>query len=153
ILNFFGTDFDFIYYISKGASLSSAYNAALAGKSFGHLYAEGLSLGLFFHGPFQVADKNFRFILIMGDNAGDPNITHDELLLPRLINRITEKLGSKKVLLLSNNSKLSSEMKNNPNVYIVDFKCGKSALSPIFEMFILHLINLEIAEKKLGILL
>ncbi len=144
ILNFLGKDTNFLYCLSRGASLSSAYNSAHMGKTLAKIVTEGTSLGLFFHGPFQIADKDFRSIFIVGDDLGEGS----DSILARLINSITQELSAGKVVLLSNNIRLNKIMLQNPRVRIIEFNCEEYTLSPIFEMFILHQFFLEVAKYK-----
>lgn len=148
ILEFIGDNFQFLYFISKGASLSTSYDAALSAESYAQIYSEGISLGLFFHGPFQVLSEKTGCFILIGDEIGEESNTE----LARLINLITERLGTDRVVLLNNNPGLSAKMKKNPNVLVIDYHSELPCLSPIFEMFILHFVFLEIANKKALIL-
>ncbi|MBD3352880.1 MAG: hypothetical protein GF364_15460 [Candidatus Lokiarchaeota archaeon] len=144
ILEFLGEDFRFIYFLSRGASLSAAYQAAFAAKSYGRLYAEGLSIGLFFHGPFQIADENFRCIFFIGDDYTEQS----EDILPRLINLTTKKFGSGKTVLINNNKTLAEKVKDNPNVLLIEYEYSNTALSPIYQMFTSMLTFMDIALKR-----
>jgi len=144
IIEFFGIDFKFIYFLSKGASLSIAYQASLAAKTFGHVYANCLSFGLFYHGSFQIADENFRSIFYIGDDFNGNNIE----IIPRLIDITTKKLAKGRILLIGNNEEIIDKVKNNPNVYIIKFKCNIPFLSPIIEYHVSTLIILEFAVRR-----
>ncbi|MHA1820887.1 MAG: hypothetical protein ACTSU2_16910 [Promethearchaeota archaeon] len=146
ILDFIGMNPNFIYFISRGASLSTAYHAALSAKSYTRFFAEGISLGLFFHGPFQIINKDFKCILIIGDQIGDESNS----MLLRLIKLIINKLGMGKIVLLTNNQIILDQLedRNKNLIKIVDFKCQESALSPILESFVLQMVLLKIAKKK-----
>jgi glucosamine 6-phosphate synthetase-like amidotransferase/phosphosugar isomerase protein len=144
IIEFLGDEMQFLYFISKGASLSSAEHGALSVKGYDRVFAEAISLGLFFHGPFQIIDKNFRCILLIGDDLGPEY----EILLTRLINLITKKLGLGKLVFLSNTKKTKISLMEDSQILAVNYECEIAALSPIFEMFIFQMVFLKIAKKR-----
>jgi len=140
-VNFLGQDFDFLYFISKGASLSTAYQAAQTCLSYTKTYAEGISIGLFLHGPFQIVDNKFRCILIIGDET-----SIEETL--ELMNLITKKIGTGKVILINNSRELSSLGRANPNVYVFEHTTKDSYLAPIFEIVVIQYLLLNQAKRK-----
>jgi fructoselysine-6-P-deglycase FrlB-like protein len=148
IYNFFGSDFDFMYLISRDlASQSAAMLSALNAKSFSRFYTEAISLGLFFHGAFQIIDENFNCVMLIGDY----NREEDKTLLPRLVNLISDRIGKGKILLLSNNKIVSAAVKNIPQILNVSFNATIQAFSPIFEVFIMQMAFLKISKER-GIL-
>ncbi|MHA1340112.1 MAG: hypothetical protein ACTSRZ_10750 [Promethearchaeota archaeon] len=144
IMQFFGIDFHFIYFLAKGASLSAAHQAALAAKTYGKIYANSLSIGLFYHGPFQIADDNFRGIFFIGDDFNSSSIE----IIPQLIDITTKKLASGKILLISNNEKISKKVEDNPNVFLIKYQCKIPWLSPIIQFYISTCIFVQFAMKK-----
>jgi glucosamine 6-phosphate synthetase-like amidotransferase/phosphosugar isomerase protein len=142
LLDFFENDIQFLYIVSKGASIGSAYEAAACAKSFARLIAEGISLGLFFHGTFQIADDKFRSVFIINDDLTDD----ENNLVNRLIKQITEKSGL--MLLISNNEDLTNSLTDDSHVLPIKFKCDIPSLTPIFEMYVLHLLLVEVSKKK-----
>jgi glucosamine 6-phosphate synthetase-like amidotransferase/phosphosugar isomerase protein len=145
IIDHLGADLQFLYLISKGTSLSTVYEAAASAKSYASLFAEGIPFGLFFHGPFQIADASFRCVLIIDNNYNE----QINLLIQGLINQITSRLGQ--TLLITTNKKLSialASADDKKSVYSLNFECDIPALTPIFEMFVLHQIFLEISRIR-----
>ena len=149
ILDFFENNIQFLYLVSKGASIGSAYEAAACAKSFARIIAEGISLGLFFHGTFQIADDKFRSVFIIPSLPinGDRDRTAEENnLVNNLINQITEKSGL--MLLISNNEDLTNSLTDDSHVLPINFKCDIPSLTPIFEMYVLHLLFVEVSKLK-----
>ena len=145
IIDHLGGDLQSLYLISKGTSLSTVYEAAASAKSFASLFAEGISSGLFFHGPFQIADASFRCVLILHEKYNE----QINLLIQERINQITSRLGQ--TLLITTNKKLSAviaSVDDKKSVYSLNFDCEIPALTPIFEMFVLHQIFLEISKIR-----
>ncbi|MHA1820888.1 MAG: SIS domain-containing protein [Promethearchaeota archaeon] len=139
--NFLGEDYKFLYFISKGASLSTVYQSAQNCKAYARTFGEGISIGLFLHGPFQIVDKDFRCIIIIGDESSlDYTI--------ELINLITKRLGEGKVVLINNSRKLSSLGRANSNVFVFEHTTKNSYLAPIFEIMVVNYIILERAKNK-----
>ena len=142
LLDFFENNIQFLYLVSKGASIGSAYEAAACAKSFTRIIAEGMSLGLFFHGTFQIADDKFRSVFIISNDL----TSEENNLVNNLINQITEKSGL--MLLISNNEDLTNSLTDDSHVLPIKFKCDIPSLTPIFEMYVLHLLLLEVAKIK-----
>ncbi len=141
INDFLGVDYNHLYFISKGASLSTAYQGALNSKSYVRLFGQGFNIGLFLHGPFQLVDDSFRCILVVGDNSS----IEDTL---RLIDMITKKLGSGKVVLINNSRELSSLGRANPNVWVFEHTTTNSFLAPIFEILLVQFLLLDQALRR-----
>jgi glucosamine 6-phosphate synthetase-like amidotransferase/phosphosugar isomerase protein len=145
IVEYLGGDLQYLYLISKGTSLSTVYEAAASAKSYASLFAEGIDFGLFFHGPFQIADATFRCVLII-DEIYSEQINS---LIEGLVNQITSRLGQ--TLLITTSKKLSAliaSVDDKKRVYSLNFDCEIPALTPIFEMFVLHQIFLEISKIR-----
>ena len=139
--DFLGTDYKFLYFISKGASLSTAYQAALISKTNIRIFAEGINIGLFLHGPFQIVDENFRCILIIGDETN-----FDDTV--RLIKLVSSQLGSGKVILINNSRQLSSLGRANENVWVFEHTTTNTYLAPIFEIIVLQFLVLDQALRR-----
>jgi glucosamine 6-phosphate synthetase-like amidotransferase/phosphosugar isomerase protein len=144
IMEFLGYDFKFLYFISNGASMSAAYHGALSAKSYCRFFAEAISRGIFFHGPFQIIDETFRCIVFAGDDLDDDA----SILLSRLMRLISDKLGMGKVVLFTNNIKLYGGLSGNPQIKIVNFHSPHPAFSPIYVLFMSQFLLLEIAKKR-----
>ncbi len=142
VFDFLGYDFKFLYFISKGASKSSAYNSALLANSLYKLSAEGILLGHFFLGPFKVINNFIRCILLVNEDLGDGS----KKLLHHQIKLITDQLGV--LVLISNNTNLITELKYNSRVLSIPYKCELPALTPIFESFIIQILLLEFSKTK-----
>lgn len=148
ILEFLEYRLEFLYFISHDpASLACAKNSALRSKTYHGQFAEGISLGLFFHGPFQIFERNQSqkqgAIMLVG-NRHLAKETEQPLLI-RLVTLIRERAG--RVIILSNNPALKEWFSQDPEILIIDFQAGVEELSPIFENFILALVFLQIAKR------
>ena len=141
INDFLGVDYNRLYFISKGSSLSTAYQGALNSKSYARIFGQGFNIGLFLHGPFQLVDDSFRCILIISDNTS----IEDTL---RLIDMITKKLGSGKVVCINNSRELSSLGRANPNVWVFEHTTTNSYLAPIFEILVVQFLLLDQALRR-----
>ena len=144
ITDFLGENFNYLYFISTGASLSTAQQAALNCNAFARTYGEAISLGLFLHGPFQIIDESFRCVLTIGDET-----SLDDVL--KLINLITERLGSGKVILINNSRRLSSLGRGNEHVFVFEHATENTYLAPLFEIIVLQYLFLQRA-KQLGVI-
>lgn len=142
IVEFLGTDFEFLYCLSRGPSMAAAYSAALGAQSFGRFFAEATTIGLFFHGPFQIANEAFRCVIFIGEKGDEKNSN----VLHRLISQITTKTDGGRVILISNSELLTKMLKENPSVKSINFSCNIPELSPIVEMYIFTAVFLEIAK-------
>jgi glucosamine 6-phosphate synthetase-like amidotransferase/phosphosugar isomerase protein len=140
--DFLGEDYRFLYFISKGSSLASAYHGSLTCKAYARTYGEGISIGLFMHGPFQIVDDRFHAVVIIGDETS----VEDTL---QLLDVITKKLGSGKVILINNSRELSSRGRANPNIFVFEHTTKNTYLAPIFEYIVLQYLLLHKA-KGLG---
>ncbi|UYP46210.1 Glutamine--fructose-6-phosphate aminotransferase [isomerizing] [Candidatus Lokiarchaeum ossiferum] len=144
LTEFLGTDYNFLYFISKGASLSTAYRGAFSVKSYARIYGEGTNIGLFLHGPYQIVQSNpedFRCVLIIGDESN----LEDTL---RLIEMVSKKLGSGKVMLINNSRELSSLGRSNENVWVFEHTTKNPSLAPIFETIVLQYLLLDQALRR-----
>ncbi|MHA1521975.1 MAG: SIS domain-containing protein [Promethearchaeota archaeon] len=139
-------NFDYLYLIARDpASMGAASFGALHAKTFTQSLTEGIYISDFFHGPFQILEKKIRhreirIILLVGEK------TTNEATIYRLVKLINERAG--KVLILSNNVAISEKYRDNPMVLIAEFDVEIPAMAPIFEIFILQLVLLKIAQKK-----
>ena len=138
---FLGTDYDYLYFIAKGASLATAYLAGMNSKSYARIFGQGTNIGLFLHGPFQIVNDSFRCILIISDESSP-----DDTL--RLIDVITNKLGKGRVVFINNSRQLSSLGRANPNVWIFEHTTKNSSLAPIFEILVIQYLLLDQALRR-----
>lgn len=145
LVKFLGDDFSFLYFISKGASLSTAFQAAQSCTAYTRTFAEGISMGLFLHGPFQIVDDTFRCVLIVGDDSSVESTLE-------LMDLITKKIGKGKVILINNSRKLSSMGRANENIYVFEHTITNPYLAPMFEIIVIQYLLLEQAKKR-GVIL
>ena len=142
VMDFIGDNYSFFYFISREpASYATAAVSALSTMSFTRILSESISLGLFFHGPFQVLSDDYICFILIGDQLNKESKT----LLERLTNQISKKLKSGRVILISNDITCCT---NNEHIYTIQYECNINALSPIFEFNILQYIFLNIAKKR-----
>ncbi|MCF2139132.1 MAG: hypothetical protein K9W44_03670 [Candidatus Lokiarchaeota archaeon] len=139
--DFLGVDYNFLYFISKGTSLSVAYQGALNSKAYLRLFGEGISIGLFLHGPFQIIDNSFRCILLVSDETSIEDTVN-------LINIASKKLGSGRIILINNSRALSSLGRANRNVWVFEHTTQNPFLAPIFEMVVLNYLFLDQALRR-----
>lgn len=144
VLGFLGKDLKFLHFLARGVSLSTAYHFALESKTYSRIYAAGMSMGLFFHGPFQIAEENFRCVFYIGDNQDIAN----ENIINKLLQIILTKYNNSRIVLISNNKVFNLKNQNNPNILNIPYSCEQTSLSPIFEMFISMLFLVESAQKR-----
>ncbi len=141
LTDFLGENIDNLFFISKGASLSTAYQASLNFKAYTRTFCVAISTGLFLNGPFQIVDDSFRCILIIGDETSIEETK-------RLINLITKK-GSGKMILINNSRKLSSIGRSNKkNIFVFEHTTENTYLSPIFEIYALFYLIFQIAKNQ-----
>lgn len=141
LIDFIGQDYQFLYFISKGCSMASAYQGALHCKEYTRKFGEGISLGLFMHGPFQIVNDNFRCVLIIGDE-----VSVEETI--NLMELITRKMGSGKVILINNSRNLSSLGRGNSNVFVFEHTTKSPYLAPIFEIIVLQFLLVNMAKIR-----
>lgn len=140
LMNFLGENIDNLFFLSKGASLSSAYQTSLNFKAITQIFCVALSIGSFLHGPIRIVDKNFRCVLIIGDET---NLKETNLL----INKITQEKNGK-IILLNNSRKLSSIGRSNKNIFVFEHTTENMYLAPIFEIIVLQYLIIQIAKNR-----
>jgi glucosamine 6-phosphate synthetase-like amidotransferase/phosphosugar isomerase protein len=141
LTEFIGQDYQFLYFISKGCSMASAHLSALFSKTYNRTFGEGISIGLFLHGPFQIVDDTFRCVLITGDET-----SVEETI--KLMELITKKIGTGKLISINNSRNLSALGRGNPNVFVFEHTTKNTYLAPIFEIIVLQFLILQMAKKK-----
>ncbi|QEE14703.1 hypothetical protein DSAG12_00517 [Promethearchaeum syntrophicum] len=148
LVDFLGQDFKIVYLISRDpVSESSCKLLALNANSFIGSMCEGISLGLFFHGPFQIFERkaiNTKIKCIM-IGAFEPGETEKDTL-PRLVDLILNRAGS--MALISNNTHLIKNFQDEPRISVVNFESNFTPLAPIFQSFILSTALLRISLIK-----
>ena len=148
ITKFLGYDFTFLYLIAKDpVSMSAANLGAISAQGFTHTLTEGISMGLFFHGSYQVLDaesqnQQTRCIILIGEEKEE----QDDDFTIRMIDLIDKRAGQ--VLILTPNRRLVYHYMDNDRVFPIYFKAPINALSPICQVFILQTVLLKIAKRK-----
>lgn len=148
LINFTGEDIKIVYLISRDpVSEASCKLLALNANSFVGAMCEGISLGLFFHGPFQIFERKQinTGIKCMMLGAYEPGETEKETL-PRLIELIRQRAGS--IVLICNNKQLKEKFKDDSNILVVNFDSDFTPLAPIFHSFIISSVFLRISLNK-----
>jgi len=148
LVDFIGKDFEIVYLISRDpVSEASCKLLALNANSFIGSMCEGISLGLFFHGPFQIFERkqiNTQIKCIM-IGAYEKDETEKETL-PRLIELIRQRAGS--LALISNNPQLMEKFKDESKISVINFETNFTPLAPIFHSYILSSVLLRISLNK-----
>ncbi|KKM07154.1 hypothetical protein LCGC14_1736800, partial [marine sediment metagenome] len=140
LTDFLGEKLDNLFFISKGASLSSAYQASLNFKAITQTFCVALSMGVFQHGPIRIVDESFRGVLIIGDETSMKESTN-------LIEEITNNRGGK-LILLNNSRKISSIGSSNNNIFVFEHTTENINIAPIFEIIVLQYLFLQIAKTR-----
>ena len=161
---------EFLYFIARDpASLACAKLNALRIKTYHRQFAEGTTSGLFFHGPFQIFERNeerkLGAIFLVGNKHLDPLKKENSPIIGQSIvdnTVIKEKIGSKhmfirlvkllrqnteRIVILSNNKSLHKWFQGDKKIIIVPFNSEIEELAPIFENFILSLVFLRVAKQ------
>ena len=144
LTEFLGTSYEFLYLISKGASLATAYQSAVSFKSYTRTYGEGSNIGLFLHGPFQIVQshpESFRCVVIVGDEINMEDTV-------RLIDIVSKKLGSGKVILINNSRELSSLGRSIEKVWVFEHTTKNPFLAPIFEYIVIQYLILDQSLRR-----
>ncbi|MBA7580832.1 hypothetical protein ES708_22726 [subsurface metagenome] len=148
LVDFIGKDFKIVYLISRDpVSEASCKLLALNANSFIGSMCEGISLGLFFHGPFQIFERkqiNTQIKCVM-IGAYEKDETEKETL-PRLIDLILQRAGG--MVLISNNPELSEKFKDESKISVINFESYFTPLAPIFHSYILSSVLLRISLNR-----
>jgi glucosamine--fructose-6-phosphate aminotransferase (isomerizing) len=136
---FFGPISNLVF-IGQGTALSTVHQATLNLKEISKIPAEGISIGMFRHGPIEVIDSNFRAIMIINDSQSVS-------LVNQVITKIIEKWGGGKIALISNQTDSHPKFPVE-NVLVLQNPVSTSYLAPIYEMMLLQPYLCLLAEKK-----
>ena len=149
--------------------IATAKLNALRLKTYHRQFAEGISLGLFFHGPFQIferiEERKLGAMFLVGNKKFESYAPKNRAIVGESVvdnNLIKEKIGSKhtfirmvnllkkhtnRIVILSNNKSLDNWFKEDETISIINFHSEIEELAPIFENFILSLVFLRIAKR------
>lgn len=136
--DFFG-DITFLNFIGQGTAMSTVMQATLNIKEIAKIAAEGLTIGMFRHGPIELIDASFRCVLIINDSKG---AEIGLILIKNMIN----KWGGGKILLITN-QQMSITSDLDQNVKIIVNPVDNPYLAPIYEMILLQPYLCLLAEK------
>ncbi len=148
LVDFLGQDFKIVYVISRDPiSEASSKLLALNANSFIGAMCEGISLGLFFHGPFQIFERKqintqIKCVMIGAYEKGET----EKETLPRLMELIRQRAGS--MALISNNKQLMKKFQDESKISVVNFESYFTPLAPIFHSFIFSSVLLRISLNK-----
>ncbi len=143
LLSFYGTQVDCLLILSRGPSLSTAYQGALNFKEIVKNYSEANPCSTFNHGCIECLNDNSKVIIISSD---ENNFKLNNHLLFNMLN----KWKCEKILHITNRSLDSNVSPSNASPKVISFKhdISNPFLSPIFEIVILQLFFYKMAEKK-----
>ncbi len=143
LLNNFGFKFDFLEILARGASLTTAYQAALNFKEIVKAYSEANSISSFRHGGIECLNDRTQLLLL----TSDPN---NLKLNTKFINNLLNNWKCGKILHLTNQDfdEDLEKLHNNPKIIVYKHTIVDPFLAPIMEIVILQLLFYKIAEKK-----
>jgi glucosamine--fructose-6-phosphate aminotransferase (isomerizing) len=99
-------------------------------KELAKVYAEGISIGQFRHGPIEVIDPNFHCICVIDD------IQTAKIMDPTIRN-ILFNWGNGKVLVITNQQDFLSDIQSD-NLKIITTPISNPYLAPIYDMILLQ---------------
>jgi glucosamine--fructose-6-phosphate aminotransferase (isomerizing) len=123
-------NYSFINFIGHGTSMATVLQSALNIKELAKIYAEGLTVGMFRHGPIEIIDPNFRGIIFIND------IITAKVCKP-VIQNILEKWGKGKIVVITN---FPEELQGitSENLMICVNPIKNPYLAPIYDMILLQ---------------
>jgi len=139
----FGIDYNFIQILARGASLSTAHQAALNFKEIIKINSEASSISTFRHGGIECLTEWSKIIILSSSDK-------DHILDNRLIRNLIEK-WSFGTLFYITSQKLESideEIRTNPKILIYSYDIKNHFLAPIVEIIILQLMIYNAALKR-----
>ena len=139
----FGENIDFLEFLSRGSSLTTAHQAALNFKEIVKSYSEANSLSAFRHGGIECLNENTNIVILSSDKDNfDLNV--------QFIENLVKKWAFGKLLHINNQEFDESAKILHDNSKIFTYKHGITDphLAPIMEIIVLQLLFYKIAEKK-----
>ena len=139
----FGQKIEFLEFLSRGSSLTTAHQAALNFKEIVKSYSEANSVSTFRHGGIECLNENTNIVILSSDKDNfELNVQFIENLVKkwafgRLLH-ITNQEFDERVKNLHDNSKIFTYRHGIKDPY----------LAPIMEIIVLQLLFYKIAEKK-----
>jgi glucosamine--fructose-6-phosphate aminotransferase (isomerizing) len=123
-------DYSFINFIGHGTSMATVLQSALNIKELAKIYAEGITVGMFRHGPIEIIDPKFRGIILIND------LTSAKVFKP-IIQNILEKWGKGKIMVITNHPEELRGISSD-NLMLVENPIQNPYLAPIYDMILLQ---------------
>ena len=139
----FGEKIDFIEFLSRGSSLTTAHQAALNFKEIVKSYSEANSISTFRQGGIECLNENTKIVILSSDKANfDLNV--------QFIENLVEEWAFGRLLHITNQEFDDKVKKLHDNSKIFTYRHGikDPHLAPIMEIVVLQLLFYKIAEKK-----
>jgi len=139
----FGENIDFLEFLSRGSSLTTAHQAALNFKEIVKSYSEANSISTFRHGGIECLNENTNIVILSSDKKNfDLNV--------QFIENLVKKWTFGRLLHITNQDFDEKVKKLHDNSKIFTYKHGikDPHLAPIMEIIVLQLLFYKIAEKK-----
>jgi glucosamine--fructose-6-phosphate aminotransferase (isomerizing) len=130
----------FLNFIGHGTAMATIMQATLNIKEIAKIYAEGLTLGMFRHGPIETIFPDFRAIIILNDP-----ISID--LVNSVVSNITGKWGQGRIVLISNHPEAHQQILNE-RIKLITNPIVNPYLAPIYEIMLLQPYFCLLAEKR-----
>jgi len=138
----FGYNLDFLEILARGASLTSAHQAALNFKEITKKYSEASSISSFRHGGIECLNDKTHLIILTSDYN---NLKRNG----KFIDNLLSNWACGKVLHITNQN-FDTQMEalhKNPKIILYKHQIDDPFLAPIMEIAILQLLFFKIAEK------
>ena len=143
LLSFYGTDINCLELLSRGPSLSTAFQGALNFKEIVKNNSEASPCSTFNHGGIECLDINSKIIIISSEENNFKLNIH-------FITKMIEEMDFGKILHITNIDSENKILTNSSKVFTFKHDISNPFLSPIIEIIILQLFFYKMAEK-LGI--
>jgi glucosamine--fructose-6-phosphate aminotransferase (isomerizing) len=139
----FGYGLHFLEILARGASLTTAHQAALNFKEITKNYSEATTISSFRHGAIECLNENTHLLLLTADSK---NLKINK----KFIHNLLTNWKCRKLFHLTNqNFDDDMEILNkNDKVIVYHHKIADPFLAPIMEIVILQLFFYRIAEKQ-----
>ncbi|MHA1146703.1 MAG: SIS domain-containing protein [Promethearchaeota archaeon] len=143
LISFMGPQFNHIEILTRGPSLSTAYQAALNYKEIVKKTSEANALSTFRHGGIECLNSGSKLIIISSDKL---NLKLNVGFMKKLITNW--EVG--KILHITNQDLNQDDviLNNNPKILSFKHNISNPYLSPIMEIIILQLFFYKIAKKE-----
>jgi len=139
----FGQKIEFLEFLSRGSSLTTAHQAALNFKEIVKSYSEANSVSTFRHGGIECLNENTNIVILSSDKDNfELNV--------QFIENLVKKWAFGRLLHITN-QEFDERVKNlHDNSKIFTYRHGikDPHLAPIMEIIVLQLLFYKIAEKK-----